>query len=303
MIPKYIRGFRDILVLLETIYWARKSRIVTVEAWHGELGYELLYWIPFLKFLLSFGDFELVKINSRFGMEKLYRQELRNRCAVVDFSSNYEFLGTHKQIMYARQPRQKDGELFVNAAAIYTIVRLVRSGYLPLWLSAKFFRFPNGVSKQNQSPNQPSSALLWIYSNDYLDFDDDAIEIAVTKLLLEKKSLQKVFIACGDETDRAHPDYSFHELNKKLPKVKFEFVKYSKQFHSSSFASLIETATSVDLLVCTAGGGSYLAYYGSASLVTIANKRQALFKNHRYYEKLMENSTLTQRETIELKRP
>lgn len=264
--------------LFLTMVFARVAKHVVIDKWHGELGYELLYWIPFVRYVTKKGGYQSISVYSRQATYTIYHDAFRSLCNRFEFSSDYSFHGPRKQIQPSEKRIYSNGTLFVNASTLYVLIRLVRAGYLKASWTFRFFQFPKGREHSNAS-----SAVIWVYKNDCLDAGLDDVVSALDKIILSMRNAGNITIAYG-QNDESHHDYDLAQRISTLPGTTIEVLHYDKSYNGKGFDDLISRILEADTLICTEGGGSYVGYYGCKNVISLSNRVIEHYAQHRTFE-------------------
>lgn len=131
-----------IMDLKETI---GESRKIVLGPWIGELGYELLYWIPFLRFLKSKGVFDNKEciVISRGGMQYWYSDICTEYIEIFDQITLEEYTLLRKRF-YSEQVSNKN--IYTSATEIL-IAKKCRADYEFLFSQSIMFSFLNQFIK------------------------------------------------------------------------------------------------------------------------------------------------------------
>ena len=148
------------------------KRIVIPE-WKGELGYELLYWIPFVQHPRR-GNFDEISVNSRLALRSIYQSRLGSLTNVLKFKSDLSATHPTKQISLVHKYFFASGSLVLEPAYLYNLVRMCRAGYVQPKTIFRFINFsPPKTSHKSvcvesdvTSFSTEKVATIWLYEND-----------------------------------------------------------------------------------------------------------------------------------------
>ena len=115
VVPRVLSGDRvypeNAMVQRDMRLIARRSRgRIVVGPWTGEVGFELLYWIPFLRWAKSFGqlDPERLVVLSRGGVGDWYTSITENYVEVLDYMNAEHYLkGNLRRVITGKQKQRK----------------------------------------------------------------------------------------------------------------------------------------------------------------------------------------------------
>ena len=283
---------QELFRLLVTLFFARKAKNIVIDPWHGELGYELLYWVPFIRQILKRGNYNSITIKSRKATKAIYQELLGHLCKTLNFDFEFSFEGPLKQIEPTATKVYQDDTLYINASIFYVLIRLVRAGYFRVnWI---FFLFHFTVRVRRSAGR---SVVVWVYKNDCLDANLGNVVASVERIIETLDSELDITIAYGGE-DKAHNDYDIAKKISLNPNTNVRVLRYDKSHNGKGFDKLIDKILGSDILICTEGGGCYVGYYACGQIISLSNKTVRHFKHHRIFESKFEAENQINRRRI-----
>lgn len=282
------------------LYLSGFCKKIEIPPWSGELGYELLYWIPFLKRSLLNKYFDEIIVTTRSPLKEIYLTELGEYAETITFTGTPYFKKPSKQISLNSNGFFRNGRLIFEPCYMYLFLRLCRAGYVRPSKIDKWFLL--GHKNRNTLGKKTCSgvsliATLWIYENDSIKkLSNKQLQFIIDALFQKGVKIMKV-LCSSDHTE--HVDYNFSDIILPL-NVELHRLTYEKKVDGSGLNTVINCIENSDYLVCSEGGGSYFSYYFGTRLVTVKNFSNPEFFMHHYFEQKHQQSNKIERDSLDL---
>lgn len=268
-----------------------KIDILIVGPWKGELGYELLYWIPFIEKFIFNKKIEKIIFIIRKPLKYYYCKILPKKniqkykfIFISDFISSKQIEDKNdlKILKIILKKIKIQNKIFIlHPKYFYNFLRLNLVGILSNKalinkLNLDFFKKTNNKIKKN-------SVSIWVYKNDYLK--KKSIRINKNKFMLKK--YKKINIIFSKEFSQNHLDFNHKSLGLPYSK-KIKYYNYSKRNFSKKFDKISKLIEDSKLFISTWGGSSYIGYYLGTNTIRLYDRKPSVHERHRLLEKKIE---------------
>ena len=282
-----------IFFLLFKYFTALKIRnfsTILIGPWKGELGYELLYWIPFVSFFLKNKKIKKIIILTRKPMSRFYLQSLKNsENSKIDFINindykskkqfdNMEEKNTLRKIRIKK--KIKNNFFILHPEYFYNFIRLHSIGLIGISTIKRLLNLEIFKEVKKNKINKKKIFTIWLYKNDYLD--KKQINLKKINHILKKNNT--VNLIYSNESYQNHTDYSHREIQFNNKKINIKYVKYSKKNFSKNLNKIFKIIENSNYFCSTWGGSSYLGYYLGTNILFLYNKKPKIHYKHRFIE-------------------
>ncbi len=256
-------------------YYKNKKNII-FGPWKGELGYELLYWIPFISKIIKFGKFNKIYIICNESRQIFYKKIFYKKKFIdLNFIEQIESQ-SHKKVIIKTKiydiydlPRNIK---HIDPAIMYNILRVKRKLFISDRLVSKFFDYLF-LNFNEKKFNTRNNNIAWLYKNDYLIVDQNK-KIDIENLTNEKS----LIVIYSNEVHDGHYDL--------LPNIlsNYSIIKYEKSKFEIGFSDIINKINDSSKYISTWGGASYIGAYLGIDTVLVYSKDVKKYSHHKYHE-------------------